>query len=91
MAGNELYCKYCGEINIGYRDKGPHKQAYCISCGKHLMFVKKSEEMFLGEEKATTAQREYLRSLISEIDLTLLGAQKIIEILLQHKMQGKLK
>lgn len=91
MAGNELYCKSCGEINIGYRDKGPHKQAYCISCGKHIKFVKKSEEMFLGEEDATTSQREFLRNLISEVDLTLIGANKIIEILLQHKMQGKLK
>lgn len=87
----ELYCKTCGEINIGYRDKGPHKEAYCLSCNKHIKFVKKSDLMFLGEEKATTAQREYLRSLSKEVDLTLLGAKNIIEIMLQHKLQGKVK
>jgi len=36
-------CRYCGGVDVQTRPKGPHVEAFCKTCGKHVSFVSKAD------------------------------------------------
>lgn len=37
----KLNCPDCDSSEVGYRNNGPHIEAVCIDCGRHITFVSK--------------------------------------------------
>lgn len=33
---SRIECRKCGSVNIIFKDKGPHKGAYCGDCGSWI-------------------------------------------------------
>ena len=40
---SRIECRKCGSVNIAFKDKGPHKGAYCGDCGSWIKWVSKKD------------------------------------------------